>query len=75
MLKRLLVLGVVPFTVASVNPREEGSSFAGAYTSVVYPPPGATTTFPDPNFPDASQVGFPGPTISEYPARRNPVLY
>ncbi|KAF7318482.1 Phosphoglycerate mutase-like protein [Mycena chlorophos] len=38
------------------------STFAGATTSFIFPPPGQTITVPDPAFPDAAQVGFPGAT-------------
>lgn len=44
-------------------PRAALSSFAGETTSFVFLP-NATVTVPDPNFPDASVVGFPGPTPS-----------
>ncbi|KAI0030935.1 phosphoglycerate mutase-like protein [Vararia minispora EC-137] len=55
---------VVPLAALAANvPRELASSFAGAPTSFQFPPADVTpVTFPDPNFPDAAQVGFPGPT-------------
>ncbi|PCH33845.1 phosphoglycerate mutase-like protein [Wolfiporia cocos MD-104 SS10] len=43
-------------------PRESASSFAGATSSDVFPPHGATVTQYETYFPDAEQVGFPGPT-------------
>ena len=45
----------------------QASSFAGATTSAVFPPPGATNTGSDVDslFPDESEVGFAGPTPSE----------
>ncbi|KXN83922.1 3-phytase A [Leucoagaricus sp. SymC.cos] len=38
------------------------SSVAGSTQSFVFPPPGLTATEPDPNFPDATHVGFAGAT-------------
>ncbi|KAH9486630.1 3-phytase A [Psilocybe cubensis] len=38
------------------------SSFAGSTTSAVFPPPNATITATDTFFPDASDIGFAGPT-------------
>lgn len=43
------------------------STFAGSQTTFQFPPPGVTATIPDPNFPDATHVGFPGVTASEPP--------
>ncbi|KAJ7203029.1 acid phosphatase [Mycena pura] len=40
----------------------EVSTFAGATTTFLFPPAGQAITTPDPDFPDANQVGFPGPT-------------
>ncbi|EGO05200.1 hypothetical protein SERLA73DRAFT_174197 [Serpula lacrymans var. lacrymans S7.3] len=43
-------------------PPGPASSYAGATSTAVWPPPGATNTAIDTYFPDASQVGYPGPT-------------
>lgn len=56
----------------AVKPRSESfqaSSFAGATTSAIFPPPGATDTSVDSLFPSESEVGFPGPTPSAYAIR------
>ncbi|KAI0266664.1 phosphoglycerate mutase-like protein [Gloeopeniophorella convolvens] len=66
MFKELCLLGLVPLASASVlgarAPPQRASTFAGATTAFAFPPPGVTATVPDPNFPDASVVGFPGAT-------------
>lgn len=46
-------------------PRAGLSSYAGASTSFAYLP-NATMTIPDPNYPDASEVGYAGPTPSTF---------
>ncbi|KXN83924.1 3-phytase A [Leucoagaricus sp. SymC.cos] len=38
------------------------STFAGATRTFLWPPESVTATVPDPNFPDATHVGFAGPT-------------
>ena len=44
------------------------SDFAGSTTSAIFPPPGAVETESalDSFFPDATEVGFAGPTPSTY---------
>ncbi|TFK51915.1 phosphoglycerate mutase-like protein [Heliocybe sulcata] len=56
----LLVLGTAPLVLGSAVPK--ASSYAGSHSSAVWPPPGATNTGLSSYFPDASQVGYPGPT-------------
>ncbi|KAG2150125.1 histidine phosphatase superfamily [Suillus cothurnatus] len=56
MLATILLLGL-PFCTA-----ESASSYAGSTVVDSYPPPGATNTAVDTYFPDASQVGYAGPT-------------
>ncbi|KAG1893282.1 histidine phosphatase superfamily [Suillus fuscotomentosus] len=56
MLATVLLLAL-PFCVA-----ESASSYAGSTVADSYPPPGATNTAVDAYFPDASQVGYAGPT-------------
>lgn len=58
-----LALSAVHLSAAYNVPRAGLSSYAGATTSFAYLPD-ATMTTPDPNFPDASEVGYPGPTPS-----------
>ncbi|KAJ7073158.1 acid phosphatase [Mycena amicta] len=56
---------VVALTLPAIVYATQGvkvSSFAGATTTFAFPPAGETITVPDPAFPDAAQVGFPGPT-------------
>lgn len=43
---------------------QHASTFAGATTAAIFPPAGATITATDTFFLDASEVGFPGPTLS-----------
>lgn len=57
----VLLLAALPFAAAIPH---SASSFAGATTSDVFPPPGATSTAYDAYFPDAAEVGFVGPTPS-----------
>jgi hypothetical protein len=59
MLATILLLGL-PFCTA-----ESASSYAGSTVVDSYPPPGATNTAVDTYFPDASQVGYAGPTPSQ----------
>lgn len=40
------------------------STFAGATQTFLFPPAGVTATIPDPNFPDATHVGYPGGTAT-----------
>ena len=62
---KLCLFGVFPAVYAHVGRADErASTFAGATTAFQFPPPGVTATVPDPNFPDGSVVGFPGPTPS-----------
>jgi hypothetical protein len=58
---KLWLLTLVP-TVYAQGPR--ASTFAGETATFQYPPAGETATIPNPNFPDASEVGFPGSTPS-----------
>ncbi|KAG2075022.1 phosphoglycerate mutase-like protein [Suillus decipiens] len=58
MLAAVLLLAL-PFCTA-----ELASSYAGSTVVDSYPPAGATNTAIDSYFPDASQVGYPGPTPS-----------
>ncbi|KAJ3567568.1 hypothetical protein NP233_g6284 [Leucocoprinus birnbaumii] len=43
---------------------KKASTFAGATTTFLFPPAGVTATIPDPNFPDATEVDFHGPTAT-----------
>ena len=62
---KLCLFGLVPAVYAhAIRGDERASTFAGATTTFQFPPPGVTATVPDPNFPDESVVGFPGPTPS-----------
>ncbi|KAI0936637.1 hypothetical protein AcW1_000823 [Taiwanofungus camphoratus] len=56
-----LLLGALPL-VAAAPAAESASTFAGATSTAVYPPPGATVTTYETYFPDAEEVGFAGPT-------------
>lgn len=47
------------------TPAQHASTFAGATTAAIFPPAGATITATDTFFLDASEVGFPGPTLSK----------
>lgn len=58
-----LALSAVHLTSAYHVPRASLSSYAGQATSFAYLP-NATMTVDDPNFPDASEVGYAGPTPS-----------
>ncbi|TBU46091.1 phosphoglycerate mutase-like protein [Dichomitus squalens] len=49
-------------TASVVAAYPSASSWAGSTESAVFPPPGATNTAIDTYFPDAEQVGHPGPT-------------
>jgi hypothetical protein len=61
---KLCLFGIVPAVYAQVgHPDERASTFAGVTTTFQFPP-GVTATVPDPNFPDETIVGFPGPTLS-----------
>ncbi|KZT07051.1 phosphoglycerate mutase-like protein [Laetiporus sulphureus 93-53] len=62
MVNALLLVGLLPFAAAYPWPVESASSYAGATSSGVYPPPGATITTYETYFPDEEQVGFVGPT-------------
>ncbi|KAG2055004.1 phosphoglycerate mutase-like protein [Suillus hirtellus] len=53
----IVLLLALPFCTA-----ESASSYAGSTVADSYPPPGATNTAVDTYFPDASQVGYAGPT-------------
>jgi hypothetical protein len=59
MLAGVLLLAL-PFCSA-----ETASSYAGSTVVASYPPAGASNTAIDSYFPDASQVGYPGPTPSQ----------
>ncbi|KAJ3569059.1 hypothetical protein NP233_g5303 [Leucocoprinus birnbaumii] len=43
---------------------ESVESVAGEPQTFLFPPEGATATIPDPNFPDATHVGYPGATAT-----------
>ncbi|EED80595.1 predicted protein [Postia placenta Mad-698-R] len=58
----LLLLGAAPLAAAYSWAAPSASSFAGATSADVFPPPGATITTDETYFPDAEQVGFAGPT-------------
>jgi len=58
----LVVLAVL-CTHATAIPAA-ASSYAGSTSTAVYPPAGASLG-PDAEFPDATQVGYAGPTPSE----------
>ncbi|KAG1837949.1 histidine phosphatase superfamily [Suillus tomentosus] len=53
----IVLLFALPFCTA-----ESASSYAGSTVVDSYPPPGATNTAVDTYFPDASQVGYAGPS-------------
>ncbi|KAG1789629.1 histidine phosphatase superfamily [Suillus plorans] len=53
----IVLLLALPFCAA-----ESASSYAGSTVADSYPPPGATNTAVDTYFPDASRVGYAGPT-------------
>jgi hypothetical protein len=55
-----VLLFALPFCTA-----ESASSYVGSTVVDSYPPPGATNTAVDTYFPDASQVGYAGPTPSQ----------
>ncbi|TFY63429.1 hypothetical protein EVJ58_g3259 [Rhodofomes roseus] len=61
MVTAFLLLSVLPLAFAAPA-AESASAFAGSTMSAVYPPPGATVTTDESYFPDAEQVGYPGPT-------------
>jgi hypothetical protein len=62
--KLLPLLLLVQLATANILPRTV-SAFAGETSTFAFPPSGATVTATDTvNFPDGSQVGFPGPTPS-----------
>ncbi|KZT30678.1 phosphoglycerate mutase-like protein [Neolentinus lepideus HHB14362 ss-1] len=58
----LSLLGAASFATALFVADPPASSFAGATTSAVYPPLGASYAAEASYFPPASVVGFPGPT-------------
>ncbi|THH09202.1 hypothetical protein EW146_g8750 [Bondarzewia mesenterica] len=60
--QKLILLSAIPLASASVWRRAQASSFAGSTTTFEFPPANVTATIPDPIFPEASQVGFAGPT-------------
>ncbi|KIJ68571.1 hypothetical protein HYDPIDRAFT_173254 [Hydnomerulius pinastri MD-312] len=63
MLAPILLVLSLPFALGGVSPVDEpASTYAGSTLAASYPPPGATNTAVDTYFPDASQVGYPGPT-------------
>ncbi|KAI0041305.1 phosphoglycerate mutase-like protein [Auriscalpium vulgare] len=65
MLHALCLLGLVPFASAGIFNRPsapKAATFAGSTSTFAFPPPNVTATVPDPNFPDAAAVGFPGAT-------------
>ncbi|KAH9484974.1 3-phytase A [Psilocybe cubensis] len=52
------LISLLPYLVVA----QRASTFAGATTTAVFPPPNAGIAATDTNFPDGSKVGFPGPT-------------
>lgn len=64
MLHDFILLWFLPFQSTLVAPTASASTFAGATTAFQYPP--NATTVPTSYFPDASQVGFGGPTPSTF---------
>lgn len=63
MLAACLFLGVLPLAIAA--PAESASAFVGSTVTATFPLPDATFTLNENFFPDAEQVGFPGPTPSK----------
>src|ERR1700722_8064998 len=63
MFPRLFLLITWPIALVLA---ESASSYAGSTSTAVYPPPGSTGTSEDSYFPDASEVGFAGPTPSMF---------
>jgi hypothetical protein len=63
MLARLFLLASLPIALVSAW-SDIGSTFAGSTSTAVYPPPGSTGEADEAYFPDASQVGYAGPTPS-----------
>ncbi|KAI0316502.1 phosphoglycerate mutase-like protein [Amylostereum chailletii] len=68
----VLQLGVAPFVSAAAlkgSPAptpaptaQVAATFVGSTATFAFPPSNFNVTFPDPNFPDKSEVGFAGPT-------------
>ncbi|KZT05885.1 phosphoglycerate mutase-like protein [Laetiporus sulphureus 93-53] len=58
----LVVLNSLPHALAAPPVDPAASSYVGSTTSDIFPPVGATVTADAEYFPDAEQVGFPGPT-------------
>ncbi|KAI0322228.1 histidine phosphatase superfamily [Amylostereum chailletii] len=61
-LLQLVLAGILWANPVAQRPTPQASSFAGSTVTFAFPPPNITASFPDPNFPDKTQVGFPGPT-------------
>ncbi|KZT75145.1 phosphoglycerate mutase-like protein [Daedalea quercina L-15889] len=61
MVPAFLLLSTLPLALAAPA-AESASAFAGSTLSAIYPPPSATVTTDELYFPDAEQVGYPGPT-------------
>lgn len=59
----LIPLSFAALVVARTEPH--ASAFAGSTSAAVFPPPGATIIESDTFFPDATEVGFAGPTPSQ----------
>jgi len=57
-----LLLVFIPLVVSQGNV----SSIAGSTQTFEFPPPSISTVSPDPNFPNGSDVGFAGPTPSDF---------
>ncbi|EIW64306.1 phosphoglycerate mutase-like protein [Trametes versicolor FP-101664 SS1] len=58
-----LLLAFCGASLALANPlQHSASTFAGATSTAVFPPPNATNTAVDTFFPDAAEVGHAGPT-------------
>ncbi|KAH7928511.1 phosphoglycerate mutase-like protein [Leucogyrophana mollusca] len=64
MLARVLLLAVLPCSYAGLAQPSTvtAATYAGETSTADYPPSGATNSAIDSYFPDASQVGYPGPT-------------
>lgn len=64
-----LLLAFCGASLALANPlQHSASTFAGATSTAVFPPPNATNTAVDTFFPDAAEVGHAGPTPSTFDA-------
>ena len=62
-----LLLAFCSASVVLASPWK-GSTYAGATSTAVFPPPGATDTSVDSYFPGPAEVGHAGPTPSAFNA-------